>query len=46
MDSPRRHTWRIVRLLGGNVQCLRLTKDGHPWHPLYVPRATTLRGYP
>jgi hypothetical protein len=28
---------RVVgRLLGGKLSCLRLTKDGHPWHPLYL----------
>jgi hypothetical protein len=26
----------ITRLLAGKLSCLRLTKDGHPWHPLYL----------
>jgi len=25
----------------GTLHALKLTKDGHPWHPLYVPDATT-----
>ncbi len=26
-----------VRKLAHNLQCLKLTKDGHPGHPLYLP---------
>jgi hypothetical protein len=26
----------VIRLLGGKLSCLRLTKDAHPWHPLYL----------
>lgn len=25
---------------GVTVECLGRTKDGHPWHPLYIPGAT------
>lgn len=25
---------------GVHLRCLRKSKDGHPWHPLYVPYAT------
>ncbi len=28
----------VTRLLGGRLSCLRLTRDGHPGHPLYLPR--------
>jgi hypothetical protein len=27
---------------GHAIQCLKLTKDGKPWHPLYVPLAQPL----
>lgn len=26
-----------VRILVPRLHCLRKTKDGHPWHPLYLP---------
>lgn len=29
----------------GPFQCLRRTKDGAPWHPLYVPRDNALEPY-
>ena len=35
---------RVLKMLhdaGIQVQCLRKTKDGHPWHPLYLPRDLT-----
>jgi hypothetical protein len=36
-----RYGRRAARVLDGlhdhDVYALRLTKDGHPWHPLYVP---------
>ncbi len=28
-----------VRLMLPNLSCLRLTKDGHPGHPLYLPKS-------
>jgi hypothetical protein len=28
----------VMRLLKGKLTCLRKTKDGHPWHPLYLKR--------
>jgi len=28
----------IIRLMGGTPMCLRTTKDGHPSHPLYLPK--------
>lgn len=34
---------RYVRgLLGRDAVCLKKSKAGHPWHPLYVPYAKTL----
>lgn len=33
----------VIELLTGhgvNLSCLKLTKDGHPWHPLYVKDST------
>lgn len=31
----------VLKLLDGQaVECLKLTDDGHPWHPLYVPANT------
>ena len=36
----------VVHLLkhqcGFDLKCLKLTKDGHPWHPLYVKYDTPL----
>jgi hypothetical protein len=31
----------VARLLAGKLKCLRLTKDGHPCHPLYLPKSLT-----
>lgn len=44
----KRAAARAERLLSkltvfANVQCLRLTKDGHPGHPLYIPYSATLQ---
>jgi hypothetical protein len=34
----------VMQLLAGRkVECLKLTKDGHPWHPLYVKGDTVPR---
>jgi hypothetical protein len=33
---------RVRNLLGARVMCLKKSKDGHPWHPLYVPYAKIL----
>lgn len=30
----------LALLRNRTVQCLKTTKDGHPWHPLYVPADT------
>lgn len=29
---------KVKALLGDRLKCLRLTKDGHPAHPLYLPK--------
>jgi len=31
----------VKRLLGGRLACLRLTRGGHPAHPLYLKKALT-----
>lgn len=31
----------VKRLLGNKLMCLKLTKDGHPAHPLYLPKTLT-----
>lgn len=36
---------RAVRRLLGDMTCLKLTKDGHPQHPLYVARSTAPRPF-
>jgi hypothetical protein len=28
----------VLKLLGKGAYCLRRTKDGHPEHPLYIPK--------
>jgi hypothetical protein len=33
-------------LLGPRIHALRVTKDGYPWHPLYLPASAPLRRYP
>lgn len=35
-----------VRALIPNMKCLRLTKDGHPGHPLYLPASCTPIEFP
>jgi hypothetical protein len=30
----------LLRSSGREVACLKLTRDGFPWHPLYVPYAS------
>lgn len=43
---PRDEEMRaILRSVGRPVYCLRLTKDGHPWHPLYVPLSVELQPF-
>ena len=37
-----RHLMRLVEACGQKLDALRLTKDGHPGHPLYVPYDTAL----
>lgn len=39
---------RVLRLLEPveHVEALQLTRDGHPWHPLYVPYEVTLVPFP
>jgi hypothetical protein len=37
----KRRIPQVLKLLDGqSVECLKLTDDGHPWHPLYVPADT------
>lgn len=36
----------IVRTAGMEFTCLGVTKDGHPRHPLYLPRAATPTPWP
>lgn len=31
---------QVAQLLPTSVECLRMTKDGHPEHPLYLPSDT------
>lgn len=38
----RRHSWRsresdLAEMLGDRLMALKVTKDGHPGHPLYLP---------
>lgn len=35
----------IVRAVGVELHCLKVTKDGHPAHPLYQPTDAELIGY-
>lgn len=35
----------LARCAGANIAVLGLTRDGHPRHPLYLPRATRLRSW-
>jgi len=35
----------ILRSSGRSVQCLGRTKQGHPRHPLYMPRSTPLERF-
>lgn len=37
---------RMLEEAGTVLSCLRLTKRGHPGHPLYVPARATPRPYP
>jgi hypothetical protein len=32
---------KVKSLLGNRLKCLRLTKEGHPAHPLYLPKILT-----
>ena len=42
----RPHTWHVAQLLGRHarepLRCLGMTKDGHPRHPLYLRKSTSL----
>ena len=35
--SGRRRSWRLLRRMGVEPHCLRLTASGHPEHPLRLP---------
>lgn len=35
----------ILRASGKAVQCLRVTRGGHPQHPLYLPAASRLKAF-
>lgn len=45
----RQHYWRepisdlILTTHGKHLQCIGLTKDQHPCHPLYMPKASEMR---
>lgn len=41
------HAQTVLRMLRGHapVKALRVTRDGHPGHPLYVPKNTVLVDY-
>ncbi len=36
---------QVMELLAGRLSCLRLTKEGHPSHPLYLPAASPLLSF-
>jgi hypothetical protein len=36
---------KVVRLIG-KLQCIGVTKHGHPKHPLYLPKTATLQPFP
>ncbi len=36
---------KVIRLIG-NLQCFGVTRDGHPKHPLYLPKTTHLQPFP
>lgn len=31
----------VKSMLTGRLHALKMTKEGHPWHPLYLPKTTT-----
>ena len=37
---------RVLLLLGGDLRCLRVTKNGDAQHPLYIPKTATPQWYP
>jgi len=46
-DRVRGYESYLQRLdRGDRLECLGVTKGGHPRHPLYVPRATALQPWP
>lgn len=40
-DRPR-EVFELLRRYKANIQCLAITKDGNPYHPLYLPMTTPL----
>jgi hypothetical protein len=40
-----RYIKRLLAQQGFDLYCLRTTKNGQPWHPLYVPDAQTPVGF-
>jgi len=41
----RARVQRVRNMLGRRLLCLKKSKDGHPWHPLYVPYSKALEPF-
>lgn len=44
-ESRVQEVMPILRASGKQVQCLRVTRGGHPQHPLYLPSASRLTAF-
>lgn len=40
------HVVKMLRDMGVTLKCLGLSKDGYPWHPLYIPYETQPVSFP